>query len=218
MKHHNAESAIPLVHAVPITAELPGIKTVETQVKVPLPLHVSSGFSFDQDPPRVSRVIHETHQRLVGYYFSRLVLPGLEILGVFDANVLRTLLLQHQNVPRTLVLTDTPPKRGETLYQHELKKVVGLTFSGFPPCVQSITDEILWSSVRVGQAVHAVCIPGRPPLMLQSGGFTAVRVQQLLEETFHIDGRHLILKDRKEELKPRGGSRAAFDLEGCSIS
>lgn len=217
-------SDTPLVHAVAMPeGELPpailsGSRTVEVEVKVPLPVHASLGFFFENDPPRVSSVSNETHQRLLGYYFSKLTLPGLEISGVFDCNALRALLIENQNVARTLILTDTPPKRGETLYQHDLQKAVGLTFSGFPPRVQSITDESLNARIRVGQAVHALCIPDRAPFMMKSGGFTAFRLQQLLDETSHIDGRHLILKDRMEVLRPKEGSRDPFDCEGCLIS
>ncbi|GAX11312.1 hypothetical protein FisN_15Lh241 [Fistulifera solaris] len=218
MKNHS-ESEIPLVHAVPVT-ELPSALsgTVEVEVKVPLPQHASSGFSFEHDPPRVSSVVNDSHQRLLGYYFSKLALPGLEISGIFDCNILRKLLMENEHVERTLILTDTPPKRGEILYQYTLPREVGLTFSGFPPCVQSISDYSLFGRVRVGQAIHALCIPGRSPLMMQSGGFTAMRLQQQIEETSHIDGRHLILKDKKEELKLREGSRGAFDPEGCCVS
>ncbi|GAX12762.1 hypothetical protein FisN_15Hh241 [Fistulifera solaris] len=218
MKSH-LEPEIPLAHAVPIT-QLPSAPsgTVEVEVKVPLPLHASSGFSFEHDPPRVSGVVNDAHQRLLGYYFNKLALPGLEIWGVFDCNVLRKLLMENEHVERTLILTDTPPKRGEILYQYTLPREVGLTFSGFPPCVQSINDKFLFGRVRVGQAVHALCIPGRAPFMMQSGGFTAVRLQQQIEETSHIDGRQLILKDKKEELKTRAGSRGAFDPEGCCVS
>lgn len=213
-------SHIPLVHAVPVPEEaLSIVHSGNGNVEINIPVHaISSGFSFENDPPRVSSVTNEAHQRFVGYYFSKLKLPGLEISGVLDCNVLRALLLQNQSLVRTLILTDTPPRRGDTLYQHDLPKNVGLTFSGFPPVVQSITDVTWMSRVRVGQAVHAVCIPGRAPFMLESGGFTASRVQQLLNETSHMDGRCLILKDRKEVLKPKDGSRDLFDLGGCLIS
>ena len=225
----NPAEAIPYASAV----------NTDDVVVVDLPLHQNSGLIFTGEPPRISQVTNSDHHKytsssvssLVGYYFSSLKLPGLEVSQIADANQLRQLLAANQTVTRQVILTRQAPAAATTtdvwvgcLYRHDLppgdlRDVLAL--EGFPPRIQHVpSDSPLAGRLHPGQCVDAVVIPAYQQdgdddvvLTMQSTGFTASRVRAVLQETQHLVGRQLVVKDRADVLQTSTtGERGWFDL------
>jgi hypothetical protein len=185
---------------------------------------------FAGDPPKVvggGYVLATAGSTpVMGYFFSSLRLPGLEISCIDDPNYLQQLLHANQSVARQLILTAARPFPSSgtgTLYRHDLMtgtaQDLGITFFGFPPVVKAVEkNSPFFGKMHPGQTVDALCLQGHLDLTLQSGGFTASRIHQLLQETSHYDcpgSRQIVVKDRPDVLeKDPNGTRGAFDFDG----
>lgn len=223
-KEESHEPEIPVAIATPVAVASTG---PGQSVLIDLPIHNNSGLIFSDSPPRVTQVTDSALQQrygdITGYYFSSLRLPGLAITDIYDSNRLRQLLLANQALPRKNILTRQAPPYSNygCRYRHELPThtPLGVTLDGFPPKVKEVHSGPLAGKMNPGQTIDAVCIPGQPDLTLQSGGFTAYKVTQVLEQTSHIPGRELIVKDQADVIRgePRGSSNAAFDTGGCIV-
>mmetsp|Transcript_138 Transcript_138/g.522 ORF Transcript_138/g.522 Transcript_138/m.522 type:complete len:229 (+) Transcript_138:265-951(+) len=174
---------------------------------------------------------------LADFYFHQLqVGDDLIISHVVSPQRISEFLQAFVHMPRRLILGSAPPaalpdSTGlQCLYQHLLpaNQPCGLTITGFPPRLEQVSPTSpLFQKAYPGQFIHALVLPdGRPPLNAQSPGFTGQKCQATLDqETLHLDGRWLWLKDLNQvgvnaAVKTRHTPKArkeeaAFDMDGC---
>ncbi|KAG7374184.1 hypothetical protein IV203_013279 [Nitzschia inconspicua] len=189
------------------------------------------GIEFAESPPKIVRVdpscIFEGKAE-VGLYVHVLRLPELEIVNLRDSQHLVNLLQANVSLPRELWLSENPSyvdtSLGSThtgaLYKHVLPATenLGVLLVAFPPIINVVREESPMKGRLIpGQTVEALLIPGRPRMDLAAGAFTDAKVTQALQETSHIEGRMLVVKDAPHAPREKGTS-AACVCEDCVIS
>jgi len=170
----------------------------------------------------------------VGQYCHGISLPGVDIVQLQDPSHLMNLIRSNQHSERReLMISNSPtyidpsvlpsyqdPNASRSvLYKHTLPTMepLGVFLTGFPPYISRIDpNSKLHGALQVNQTVQALVIPGQEVFHLQSGGFTNGNVIRRLDETSHIPGRQLVVKDVFIG-KRTAGSNAATD-DCCVIS
>jgi hypothetical protein len=149
---------------------------------------------------------HDDANRFNDKYVMAIRLPGVEVAGLYDALAISELLQTYRLVHRQVILSDAAPALSTmvrsthalpttTKHGTSSNSSLGIVFDGFPAKVKSVDSQSPYCNyVPAQQAVHAVIVPGRSTLCLESGGFTGHGVHTHLEKTAHILGRQLILQ------------------------
>ena len=162
--------------------------------------------------------------------------PGLEIFQVSTGAQVTKFLDDFQGGDRCVTLCSHAPtalsfQDVTCMYKHDLpaNQSLGLHFEGFPPMVSEVntTPVDSFKVIRVGQYVESILMPSnRPALTTTTPGFNGKTVRQKLEDTNHLEGRQLVLKELTEggvqrlvktkfDKKTVSSENAPFDVEGC---
>lgn len=189
-------------------------------------------------PPTITNVFVEKDSPLVGLvhigqYCHGIRLPQVEIVNLTDAAQLMDLIQANQHNPRELLLSDTAfyidpclqqQQQGGggysgALYKHTLPTTtrntdLGIQFGGFPPVIESVSPHSPCAGrLHSHQTVECLMVsPNQEIFSLTSGAFTSAKLVEKLNNSAHVEGRLLVVKDGV--VRSQKGEATWFDWGG----